>query len=325
MNEPILTIAIPTYNRNEKVKRIIDILSPQLNSYVKIKIIDNCSSEPVANTIKDYLHIEGIEVVRNKVNVGMSGNFIKCFELCDTEWLWMLGDDDYPLVNAVEIVMSHLNQWPNSSFFNFNSFMSCGRSRDLSVMGVEELVKKLDSFGNLLCISLGVYNINKLFKGLRFAYQFGYSLAPQTAFLFAGLGDGQVILSNSELIDFSLHDTSPNDLWSWISLSLVIGVLTELPLNLSNGALKKFSEHLLTHVQPPEQLYSIIINNDHYAPKEKLRIFKMIYDRSTFGELFCARTLSFYKYYLKLWLYTLRHKQADIVDLSSHYKRIERI
>jgi len=323
---PLLTIAIPTYNRNDKVKRIVEILLPQLKGYAQLVIFDNCSNISVEYTVKDYLLKDNIRVVRNDLNIGMSGNFIKCFEYCNTEWLWVLGDDDYPYANAVETVINNLFKWPDASFLNFNSFMAPGRSQDIAFLGAKELVRGLDSFGNLLCISLGLYNANKLCSGLRFAYQYAYTVAPQIAYLLTGLKDGQALLLNDELINFAAHDTDPGELWSWVSLSSVIGSLAELPLNLDEEAYKIFSGHLLTHIQRPEQLYGILLSNSYYTPKEKLRYFKLIYDRSTFGRLICERTPSFIKYYIKLWIYSLRNRQANkISDDYSHYKRIERI
>lgn len=323
---PVLTIAIPTFNRSRQILRNVTYLIPQLTDKVKLIVFDNASDNPVEVILRDILLSTGIAINRNKVNVGSVGNIIKCIESCDTDWLWILGDDDYPFGNGVEIALEHINKWPDASYINFKSIMAPNRSHDFICEGANEIIEKLDSFGNLLCLSLGLYNVKKLYPGLRFAYQYGYSLAPQTAFLLTGLREGQAVFSNTELIDFAANETATGEFWSWVSLSTVIGTLAELPLNLSEQSLRIFTGHLLTHIQRPKALYHILLNDKHYQPKEKVRFFKMIYDRSTFGRLLCERTMSFCNFYVKLWLKSLQKiSNVDEAEKTRHYKRIERI
>ncbi|RZK28376.1 MAG: glycosyltransferase family 2 protein, partial [Hymenobacter sp.] len=107
----MLTIAIPTYNRNERLARSLEILVPQLSAGVKLVIIDNCSSVPIKDTVEPYL-LSNVKVVRNTYNIGMAANILRCFENCDTEWLWVLGDDDPPHKNAVEIIIQEIKAHP---------------------------------------------------------------------------------------------------------------------------------------------------------------------------------------------------------------------
>ncbi|WP_177204700.1 glycosyltransferase family 2 protein [Hymenobacter arizonensis] len=321
----MLTIAIPTYNRSKSVKKLLEKLLPQLIPEVKVVVFDNCSSVPVSDIMNDFSH-PGVSFVRNKTNVGMAGNFIKCFEACDTKWLWVLGDDDYPYANAVELVFDNIKQWSDASFINFKSLMASERKATYAVVGAKGVIEGLDDFGNLLCISLGVYNMHKLYTGMRFAYQYAYTIAPQVAFLLTGLRDGEVVFSIDELIDFAANDTDAKGFWSWVSLSSVIGSLAELPLNLDGNTLKTFHTHLLTHIKKPNELYEIMVRDAKYNSDEKLRIFKLVYDRSTFGKLFNNRMPSFIFYYSKLWLNKASSKENDaILDLTIQYERIERV
>jgi glycosyltransferase involved in cell wall biosynthesis len=64
---PWLTISIPTYNRNEKLRRSVELLLPQLTEGVQLRIFDNGSSTPVTETIKDILASNSqISVFRSK-------------------------------------------------------------------------------------------------------------------------------------------------------------------------------------------------------------------------------------------------------------------
>ena len=100
-----LTIAIPTYNRNEILKNNLRKLIPQITSDCKILILDNCSDVPVLDSlrdiIKEYSNVD-INVIRNSYNLGLTGNILRCFEMCTDPWLWVLGDDDEVKDGAID-------------------------------------------------------------------------------------------------------------------------------------------------------------------------------------------------------------------------------
>ena len=180
-----LTIAIPTYNRIHQLKDTVELLLPQLCPDVQINIFDNCSDTPVEYALSELAQ-SGIKIHRNKVNIGLSGNFIKCFEECESEWIWILSDDDTPKHNSVKVILEYISAHKDLSFINFNSNL-CNHSGytllDTFNIGQTELISNLMSFSNLLFVSSSVYNISKLKTSLKSAYYFSYTYAPQTALL----------------------------------------------------------------------------------------------------------------------------------------------
>ena len=100
-----LTITIPTYNRSEALSKTVRQLLPQLTQECNLLIVDNASETPAIAVLGELLLAwpdVNIQIHRNRYNVGMCGNFMRCFELCDTEWLWILGDDDIPCPDAIK-------------------------------------------------------------------------------------------------------------------------------------------------------------------------------------------------------------------------------
>lgn len=90
---PILTIAIPTYNRPEKIYEQVMGLVPQITEEVCLIVQDNHSDQPVESLFDDEVK-KKCRFLRNKNNIGADANIAKCFELCETPWLLVLGDDD---------------------------------------------------------------------------------------------------------------------------------------------------------------------------------------------------------------------------------------
>ena len=52
-----LTIAIPTYNRNEILKANLGKLLPQVTKECRVIIFDNCSDVPVKDSIQNLLEV----------------------------------------------------------------------------------------------------------------------------------------------------------------------------------------------------------------------------------------------------------------------------
>lgn len=229
-----LTIAIPTYNRNHILLANLRRLAPQLTADCRLLILDNCSDTPVAETLSDFTReVPGIalDVVRNKANVGASANVLRCFELCTTEWLWVLGDDDEVLPQAIATICNYIGLYPDAGFFNFSSDIYFRTDR-ITTRGVAEFVRRFESFPNILFISSGVYKVAAVTPYLRLGYSAIHSMAPHFAMLLSALGpDGQCCLAPEQIVRWV--PPPPHQQWSFLTLGL--GVMTLLDLPLSSG------------------------------------------------------------------------------------------
>ncbi len=134
MNKPVLTIAIPTFNRNEQVKKQFLSVKRQLTDEVRVIIIDNHSNNPIIDLIDTEKDCR-VNIIRNEFNIGADGNIAKCFDTCHTDWLWTLSDDDIITEDAVQIILKHIKMYDDTLFFNFNKKHT-------------ELIKGIDSFVN---------------------------------------------------------------------------------------------------------------------------------------------------------------------------------
>ena len=166
IEQPILTIAIPTYNRVEKIQSQIRLLLPQLDQRVHLIIYDNFSTIPV----KSYFSNEELAkftLVRNRVNVGGDANIARCFENCTTKWLWTLSDDDLVKENAIEIVLKEINKDTEAVFLNFCIGVSFESKGFFSL--IREF-KKASVFSSSFTMSSCVYNMAKLQESLQDYY-----------------------------------------------------------------------------------------------------------------------------------------------------------
>jgi hypothetical protein len=116
----ILTIAIPTFNHHAFLKEQLITLIPQITFEIKIFVIDNFSNPPV----KLFLEKEGIDtglftIIQNDKNIGGDANILKAYQIPETDWIWVLSDNDFLEVNAIQKVLKIIRENNNSVFINF--------------------------------------------------------------------------------------------------------------------------------------------------------------------------------------------------------------
>lgn len=97
-NLPLYSIVIPTSNRsNTLITAIKSAITQSSDIDYEIIVVDNTEDlETVVeklNLIKQ-LRYPGIKYYVNEKNIGMAGNFNRCFELAKAPWVAMLHDDD---------------------------------------------------------------------------------------------------------------------------------------------------------------------------------------------------------------------------------------
>lgn len=157
----------------------------------------------------------------------MSANILRCFEECETPWLWVLGDDDEPLPTAVATILRSIREHGECTFLNFSSPVS-ERHQAYETRGLADFIERLDSFGNTLFISAGVYKAETIRRNLRIGYHYAYSMAPHIACLLASLGgEGRCFMSADQITKWETNNRG--DHWSSLDVALGAMVLMELP------------------------------------------------------------------------------------------------
>lgn len=93
--EDSLGIAIITYNRAERLDRTLAALLAGPFANCRITVLDNSSSDHTPDVCARFAtRFPQMRVVRHRVNIGLSANYLRAVELSDLPYTWVLGDDD---------------------------------------------------------------------------------------------------------------------------------------------------------------------------------------------------------------------------------------
>lgn len=128
--QPILTIALPTYNRERLLERQLEWLSRAIKGYesrIELVISDNCSTDGTPEVIRKWKPAfanVSLRLHRHPTNVGAVGNVITyCMNAPRTPYVWVISDDDPIDSEAIPFILNTIDQNPDIAtiVLNFSS------------------------------------------------------------------------------------------------------------------------------------------------------------------------------------------------------------
>ncbi len=108
---PLLTLAIPTYNRAASLELLLHTLAPQIAALPEVELLisDNASPDNTREVIEAHM-AAGLrcEYIRNPTNIEADPNFLQCYERARGRYVWIFGDDDVLLPGSLQFVVGLL-------------------------------------------------------------------------------------------------------------------------------------------------------------------------------------------------------------------------
>ena len=252
----LLTIAIPTYQRNQLLRINFPLLLKQAESFgysdqLRIVIIDNSSPVPVSNSLENLP--QWVKIYRNHHNIGGNSKILRCFESCLTPWLWIIGDDDRIEDQAIADAFRHIDEHPGAMAIVSAVRDQVTRTESFTTVGIEDLLEHLDSFANLLFAPSTLYHVAALRPRFDLGHHFAYSCAPHLVLLITAVAEqqGQVSFVTESNIAFERPEVEIRG--SIIPIAHGLPTLLELP-----GLSKTAKRHLRRHLRHFPSLGSLI-------------------------------------------------------------------
>jgi glycosyltransferase involved in cell wall biosynthesis len=194
MNRPLLSICIPTYNREHYLKECLDSITCQfkdedIRRQVEIVVFDNASDDNTAGMILDYQsRFDNIFYFRNESNLGYDRNVEKVVYQAKGDFIWTLSSDELVKPDALSFLFSVFTHHPDIAWV-------CIDNGDEQKDDIEEYTDGSDwlKYSNLAGgqLSQNIYNrkylpanIEKYFDNLWIHYSLAREIAakrPQLA------------------------------------------------------------------------------------------------------------------------------------------------
>jgi len=133
---PTLQIAIPCYRRPALLYRLLQSIShAHLFEQVKVVIVDDspeCANKPIF--IKGLALGLDLHYIHNPDRLGIDANIYKCMQFKNTDYVWLMGEDDLVTNDSISNIMLELKSSPNLIFANYSQLSDNGTHtlRDLT-------------------------------------------------------------------------------------------------------------------------------------------------------------------------------------------------
>ena len=221
-----LTVVMTTYNREKYLSQAINSILNQTYSNFYFVILDNFSSDNTENIIKSYSDSR-IRYIKNSENIGFVANTNKAFDICETDYLIVVHDDDLFKPNFIETEMKIIEKNPDVSIVGSNRVYINENGSILNEMhklNNDIVFSKYDYIksGLTLCMPSILYRVAFIRKNnLRYKEEIGF--ASDTFFQYEiNLLDTKIYFIKEPLVYYRIHQNQ----FSKDSLQVVIDRLS---------------------------------------------------------------------------------------------------
>jgi glycosyltransferase involved in cell wall biosynthesis len=113
-SQPLLTFAIPTWNRADKLKACVSLIAAQVLAAgvpVDIFISDNGSDDATPAVLQELAATyRFVRSIRSPTNVGFDLNLITAIDNSEGKYVWLFSDDDFLAAGALEAVLKIIQE-----------------------------------------------------------------------------------------------------------------------------------------------------------------------------------------------------------------------
>lgn len=115
MEQPLVSVCIPAYNNAEYISETMDSILKQTYQNLELIVVDDNSKDNTLEVLQKYAEKDDrVKVYHNEKNLGMSGNWNHCLELCEGEFIKLVCADDLLAENALEKEVQALIENPSA-------------------------------------------------------------------------------------------------------------------------------------------------------------------------------------------------------------------
>lgn len=236
-----LTIAIPTFNRKKAVLKLLrEISDSNYKDLYEIIVCDNASQYDIEEEIKslfDKDFVDKCRIIIRPFNIGGEGNIKNLFLLCKTKWLWVIGDDDDIVHDAISIVLKDIESDSECAFFKYSFYSQIGEKDGIVVEDDYEMKNLSDfieyynikqrSLGSMTFMSNNIFNMEKLAPYIR--YYFDYTTCLQIFPIIMALDTNTIRIRYRSKKICKYNEPEKNDHWNVLYVLLCFSMLQFVP------------------------------------------------------------------------------------------------
>ena len=113
MSDALISVCIPVYNGEQTIKKTIESVLRQTYKNIEIIVLDNCSTDKTRDIVSSF-NDSRLKLIVNECNVGMMGNWNRCFDYASGEYMIIMCADDIITPDCIGKKVSALDKYPDA-------------------------------------------------------------------------------------------------------------------------------------------------------------------------------------------------------------------
>lgn len=120
-----LSICIPTYNRGKFLVELFESILCQIDKnneeLIEVTVSDNASTDNTEEIVNIYKNkFKNFVYFKWDKNMGADRNYLKCVEIANGEFCWLMGSDDKIEKGGINYIIKKINENKNLAGFSVN-------------------------------------------------------------------------------------------------------------------------------------------------------------------------------------------------------------
>jgi len=162
-NQRLLSICIPTYNRADCLKRLLDNIIPQIlesEEGVEVCISNNGSSDNTREIVNNFKekHPDLIKYNENEENLGFDRNVFRVVNMAEGEFVWTFSDDDLIVKNGfkevIRVIIENKDKEMGGMVVKFSSYTADRETGKQIKYQTSVDENKPEMYGGLSCLEM---------------------------------------------------------------------------------------------------------------------------------------------------------------------------
>ncbi|WP_158236179.1 glycosyltransferase family 2 protein [Limnohabitans sp. JirII-31] len=197
----LLSIFIPTYNRWGILEKTLERTLESISGDVRVVVVDNDSNpngkEKVEAVIAKYPNVD-CRIIKNDANLGADGNVLRCFELCKTPYVMVLGDDDYLVSDFLQKIKKFFVSNHDIGFISFQVPRRYAKfvQRDEAFNSPYDMLQVSANWAEMLFVSTSIFKKDLVMLGLEQGQRHQLTCSAHLIALFKGWDAAQQLDPN---------------------------------------------------------------------------------------------------------------------------------
>lgn len=143
MSQPLVTVYMPTCNRESLLSRALASIEAQTYSNIEVIVVNDGSSDNTLAVLEEFKHRLNLRVISNSHSLGACASRNKAIMAASGEFITGLDDDDEFLPEHIATLVAHYS--PNLSFVcsslvEVKQDFSIARTLDCGVISLDDLL-----------------------------------------------------------------------------------------------------------------------------------------------------------------------------------------